>query len=504
MMYSLLSTLPIILILLLVFAFKRPLFQVAPLVYLAVLALAGLVWRMDLAFIGASTLRGGLIALDIALIIFGAIFFLEYFKRTGSIQRIQDNLMQLSPDLTIQVFLIAWLFGSFIEGVAGFGTPAAIVAPFLVTLGFGAPLAASVALIANTTAVSFGAVGTPIRVGFAGLNVEGVAFNASLIHAVVGSLIPLLILWVLKRSPEFKSEAPFKVYIPIALIAGFSFTLPALAFSYFISFEFISIFGAITGLLIMGTLVTKRLFLPKTNEESAKKTADLPSPLNFMRSFAPYLVLTLLLVIGRFVFGPMTFTVSLLGVLPHEIGAFNPGWAFLANIFLFGFFTQAKKEHFSSAAQAAFSKLIKAFVTILFISAFVQIMIHSDENPKSLMSMLNYLADLFQTEYYAFIAPLMGTLGSFMAGSATVSNLIFGPIASTIAQDFNLRLSWILGLQLVGAAIGNMIALQNIVAVQATVQAEGKEREIFKTVFFPCVVYLSLAGIIGLALSLIW
>jgi lactate permease len=115
----------------------------------------------------ASFVEAGAITLGVLLILFGALFLVEQLRAAGAVRAIERWLGSLSPDPRLQVLLVAWLLGSFFEGAAGFGTPAAITAPLLVALGFSPLLAVVLALVGDSVAVSFGAVGTPVLVGMA-------------------------------------------------------------------------------------------------------------------------------------------------------------------------------------------------------------------------------------------------------------------------------------------------------------------------------------------------
>ena len=136
-----------------------------PLVYLAAVILAWGVWRVDLQHIAASTVQGLFIAFDLLLIIFGAILLLKTLEHSGAVAAIRGSFRDISQDRRVQVVIIAWLFGSFIEGAAGFGTPAAVTAPLMVALGFPPLAAVMLGMMIQSTAVTFGAVGTPILIG---------------------------------------------------------------------------------------------------------------------------------------------------------------------------------------------------------------------------------------------------------------------------------------------------------------------------------------------------
>jgi lactate permease len=136
-----------------------------PLSYLTAAALALAVWKVPFPQVAAASINGLVVAASILFIIFSAILLLNTLQQSGALQVIRNGFINISSDRRVQVIIIAWLFGTFIEGSAGFGTPAAVCVPLLVGLGFPAMAAVIAGMTIQSTPVSFGAVGTPILVG---------------------------------------------------------------------------------------------------------------------------------------------------------------------------------------------------------------------------------------------------------------------------------------------------------------------------------------------------
>ena len=160
-----LASLPILTIFVFMVGLKWPATRAMPLAFLVTIILAAFVWETPLNWISASTLNGLVITFEIILIVFGALALLFTLRESGALSAINRGFTNISPDKRIQVIIVAWLFGGFIEGAAGFGTPAALAAPLLLSLGFPALAAVMLALIANGAAANFGAVGTPTIIG---------------------------------------------------------------------------------------------------------------------------------------------------------------------------------------------------------------------------------------------------------------------------------------------------------------------------------------------------
>ncbi|MBN1262209.1 MAG: L-lactate permease, partial [Anaerolineae bacterium] len=212
---------PVLAVFIFLVVLRLPAMKAMPISLVLTVILALLLWRVPAVQMAAAVCEGIFIALSIIWIVFGALLLLNTLQASGAVNAIRDGFMHISPDRRVQTIIVAWLFGAFIEGAAGFGTPAAICAPLLVALGFPPLAAVVVALIADSSPVSFGAVGTPVLIGVTrGLSagatppplvVEGlgaqsladfvrsVAVQATLIDLVTGTLIPLVLVVILTR-----------------------------------------------------------------------------------------------------------------------------------------------------------------------------------------------------------------------------------------------------------------------------------------------------------------
>ena len=162
---TILSLLPIIAVAVFLVILRWPASRAMPLSYAVAIVLALAVWQVPVVQIVAASINGLIVALTLLYIIFGAILLLNTLQEGGALKTIRQGFTDISPDRRVQVIIIAWLFGAFIEGSAGFGTPAAVAVPLLVSLGFPGMAAVTAGMIIQSTPVSFGALGTPILVG---------------------------------------------------------------------------------------------------------------------------------------------------------------------------------------------------------------------------------------------------------------------------------------------------------------------------------------------------
>ncbi len=159
------SLTPVISVMLFLVLLRMPASRAMPISMVITALAAVFIWQMDTTLLAASVVEGLLSAITPLTIIFGAVFLLNTLKYSGAMDTIRAGFTNISSDARVQVIIICWLFGSFIEGSAGFGTPAAIGAPLLVLLGIPPVAAAVVALVADSTSVSFGAIGLPVLFG---------------------------------------------------------------------------------------------------------------------------------------------------------------------------------------------------------------------------------------------------------------------------------------------------------------------------------------------------
>jgi lactate permease len=482
---------PVLLLIFLLLVLRWPLLKAAPatFVYTALIAVWG--WDLPASHMSSVLFKGALLTIDIGLIVFGAIFFLGYLRATGAIGNMEKELLSLTSDRRLQAILLAWPFGGFIEGVSGFGTPAVIVAPLLVGIGFAPMTAILVALVANSTAVAFGAVGTPIRIGFSGLETSGVAFQAALINLVAGLSVPLMILGLVTRSESKSRGGSFFSLLPWTVFAGFAFLVPYTLFSL-LGHEFPSIFGGAVGLFLMIASLRVGFLVPKAESASFMQMA---------RAFSPYIFLLALLIMGKFAFISQQMRLNLGGGLSHNVQFFNPGFAFLTTALFLALYLKRPVRELAALAGSTLAPLRKTAISIFFITSFTYTLIATGTHDPGRPGILESLAEMIVTPALPYYASFIGAFGAFLAGSATVSNLLFGGMQAVAAEAIGFSVSWILALQLVGAGVGNMIALSNVLAVQAAVGVEGREPELLIRLLPPCLLYLVLASLAGAAFS---
>ncbi|QLC73707.1 L-lactate permease [Pseudomonas sp. LPB0260] len=543
---ALLAFSPILLAAILLIGLRWPAKRAMPLVYLLTAGIALYAWDMSLNRVLASTVQGLVITAGVLWIIFGAILLLNTLKHSGGITKIRAGFATISPDRRIQAIIIAWLFGCFIEGASGFGTPAAIAAPLLVAIGFPAMAAVMLGMLVQSTPVSFGAVGTPIIIGInsgldsaalgAQLSAQGssweiflqlITSNVAIIHALVGTLMPLIMVLMLTRffGQQKSWKAGFEV-LPFALFAGLAFTLPYMATGVFLGPEFPSLAGGLIGLAIVTCAARVGFLVPKKTWDFAP-AQDWPSewlgsvemkldalsakPMSSLRAWFPYVLVGALLVISR-VFPDVSAALkSVLLVFPDILGEsgikadfmplYLPG-GILVTVVLATFFLHRMKLRELTAAIGESSKvLLGAGFVLLFTVPMVRILINSGVNaadlPSMPIAMARYVADSVGG-VYPLLAPSVGALGAFIAGSNTVSNMMLSQFQYGVAHSLGISGALIVAVQAIGAAAGNMVAIHNVVAASATVGLLGREGSTLRKTVWPTLYYVLFTGLIAL------
>ena len=544
---ALLAFVPLLLAGVLLIGFRMAARLAMPIVFVVTALIALLAWDMTFTRVLASSLQGLILTVAILWIIFGALLLLNTLKHSGGIAAIRNGFSGISPDRRVQAIIVAWLFGCFIEGASGFGTPAAVAAPLMVALGFPALAAVVVGMMVQSTPVSFGAVGTPIVVGVSGgldkagvsetLAANGSSWDAyfqlvtsevAITHGIIGICMPLIMVAVMVRF--FGANRSWREGLevaPFALFAGVCFVVPYVLAGMLLGPEFPSMIGAMVGLAIVVPAARKGFLLPS-------RTWDFPNadswpaewigkldmtlepvegrkPLSVGMGWLPYVLLAVLLVMSR-VIAPIkealtSWSFGWSGILGEaDISGslqplYLPGGILVAVVLLTIVLHRMRMRDVSAAVSESSRTILGAGFVLLFTIPMVRILINSGVNEADLVSMpvamAQFIADSVG-DIYPLFAPSVGALGAFIAGSNTVSNLMLADFQFNVAQALGISSAMMVALQAVGAAAGNMIAIHNVVAASATVGLLGREGVTLRKTILPTLYYVIFAGIIGM------
>lgn len=541
-----LAFLPILITLVLLAGLMWPARRAMPLAWLAAAAAALFFWQMTPLRVAAATVEGFLGAFNILIIVFGAIFLLNTLIHSGAMAAISRGFNGISSDRRVQAVIVGWMFVSFLEGAAGFGTPAAIAAPLLIGLGFPPLAAAGIALIFNSTSVTFGAVGTTIVVGI-GTALEGllpggaaesalflyrVGIIAALFNLTVGTFLPVLALALMTRwYGEKRSYKEGLAAAPFAFFGGICFTVPQLLTAYFFGPELPSVLGGLIGMPLVVGAARLRFLTPRTNWDfpppgsagwdeywgrPAVEGAEAPTqrPISLVAAWLPYLLVAALLVLTRLpvvglkdlllawsiswshIFGQEGVAYAVQPLYLPGLIPFLPAAFFAARLF------RMDGARLKLAWRVTVRQLTPAAIALLFAVALVRILVHSGVNQAGLESMLLSLSNFAACAAggaWPLVSPFVGVLGAFVSGSNTVSNLLFGGFQYSVSETLGYPHAVILALQAVGGAVGNMFAIHNVVAACAVVGIAGREGTIIRKNLLPALLYAFAAGLLGTA-----
>ena len=491
---GLLALLPIIVVAVFLVGMKWPASKAMPLSYITVVVIGYFVWGLSGMQIVGGSVKGLVVAVGLLYIIFGSILLLNTLQESGGLQQIRKGFTDITKDRRIQVIIVAWLFGSFIEGASGFGTPAAVAVPLMVGLGFPALGAVVSGLIIQSTPVSFGAVGTPMRVGVgSGLgngsesivndyaaqlgfkiidaagNINSVAYDnfiafvaskVALFHFIAGALIPLfLVAFLTKLFGKNKSFSEGLAVWPFAIFAAFAMTVPYVLVGTFIGPEFPSMIGGATGLFIVITAAKKGFLLPKgepwdfrpKSEWDKSWTGSIeikdigkPGGMSSTMAWSPYFLIAALLLLTRLVPAITIFLKSLTLKIPAIAGigssfgfGYSPGSVFVVVSIITFFLHGMKPDAYARAWKTSAKTMLGAGSALIFTVPMVQVFINSgggsagfDKMPYALAAATYALTG----GMWPIFCTIIGGLGAFVAGSNTVSNMTFSLFQFKTAQ----------------------------------------------------------------------
>ena len=495
----------------------------------AALLVAVLGYHMPVAMAGKAALFGGFTGLlPIGWIVLNIIFLQQLCEQNGSFKVLQASLSGITDDRRLQLLLIAFCFGAFFEGAAGFGTPVAVTAGILIGLGF-SPLAASgLSLIANTAPVAFGALGTPV---ITLAKVHG--YDLMEVTAMIGRqlpffslLVPFWLIWAFAGR-----KAMWDIW-PAVLVTGVSFAIPQYLVSNFIGPELVDIIAALVSMASL--ILFLRVWQPKTvwtsaslkghEPEGATGQAGRPAAAaqystgEIVRAWTPWIILTVFV----FVWGlppvknyfnglfapkfPMDGLHNLILRMPPVVAKPSPESA----VYVLNLLSATGTGILLSAiAGALFMRygvgaIVRTFFRTLWLVRY------------SLLTIVLMLALGTLTRYsgsdttlglafantgalYPFFGTLMGWLGVAMTGSDTASNVLFGGMQKVAAQQLGLAPNLMGAANSSGGVMGKMIDAQSIVVASTATRWVNHEGDILRFVFFHS---LSLAALVGVLVTL--
>jgi lactate permease len=499
---------------------------------LAALIIATIGFGMPADMAAKAAFYGGLTGLvPIGWIVLNIIFLHQLTEQNGSFKVLQDSIATITEDRRLQLLLIAFCFGAFFEGAAGFGTPVAVTAAILIGLGF-SPLAASgLSLIANTAPVAFGAMGTPV---ITLAKVHG--YDLMAVSGMIGRqlpffslLVPFWLIWA------FAGRKAMKDIWPAILVTGLSFAIPQFIVSNYIGPELVDVIAAMSSMICL--VLFLRVWQPKEiwrsvslkgheNDGGEAKPAEKfaqHSRADIIRAWMPWIILTVFVFLWGMpavknffngIFAPkfpieglhnMIEKVAPAVKMPHKESA----------VYVFGLLSATGTGILLAsivgglAMKYSFSQLITSYGRTIWLVRYslLTIVLMLGLGTLTRYSGLDTTLGLAFANtgmFYPFFGTLMGWMGVALTGSDTASNVLFGGMQKVAAEQLGLSPNLMGAANSSGGVMGKMIDAQSIVVASTATRWFDREGDILRYVFFHSIALACLVGIFVSLQAYVW
>lgn len=491
---------------------KMPAYKASTIAFILTALIAVSIFNMSIISSLQASFEGIMLALfPIIWVIISALFVYNLTVETGNMDVIKQMLSGISQDRRVQTLIIAFAFGGFLEAVAGFGTAVAIPAGIMIAMGFQPVLAATVCLIANTIPVAFGVLGIPVitLAQVTSLSVTKLSLYIALQLLPFAVFLPMVLIFVITGSVK-----KIKGVIGVCIISGLAFAGGQTITAIYIGPELAAVVGSIVALIaiVVWVKISPIKVVWRFDNELQVKETELQNnkeanneSLSMKKSFvawAPYISILVIILATRFL--------PILNFLNHYPFVIKKQFYFgvEGKALLFQLATSGGSVLFISAIigglvqGATIGKIIKTLIntikqikktilTVLSIVALAKIMGYS-----GMVSLISSSVAYLSGGFYPLIAPLIGALGTFITGSDTSSNILFGSLQKNTAIQLHVSQEWLVAANGSGATAGKMISPQSISIATAATDLSGKEGEILGKTFKYCIVYVVLMGIL--------
>ena len=473
---------------------KMPAHKTCSFTVILTLAIAIICWRMKFIDGITATVEGMAIALwPILLVIVAALFTYNLAVETKTMDVIKKMLSSITTDKRIQVLILAWGFGGFLEAVAGYGTAVAIPASILASLGFNPLFAAVICLLANTVPTAFGALGIPVTTlaTVTGLEVVHLSYVTSIQLAGFIVLIPFLLVILTEKSIK-----ALKGVVGITLISGITFAVPQIFIAKYLGADLPALVASICSMAC--TILMAKVM----NKEKVETKEDKIGLKEGVLAWLPYILLCGLILIAS----PLVPSInSLLAKASSNIHIYTgdatsttafswintPGMMILIATFIAGLIQKLKFTYMLDVLKRTVIQLKTSFITIMSIVAISKIMSHS-----GMTSSISFGLCAITGSFYPLIAPLLGAIGTFVTGSDTSANILFGALQTEAAKSLSIDPYWIAAANTAGATAGKMISPQSIAIATSATGLIGSEGKILSTTVKYCLGYVIILGLI--------
>ena len=443
----------------------------------------------------------------ICLVIVAAVFTYNLVVHTKNMELIKKMLTSVSKDKRILVLIISWGFGGFMEGMAGFGTAVAIPAGILCGLGFDPIFAAMICLVANTTPVAFGSIGIPTvtAANVTGFSPHMTASYVVLQLAIMVILVPFFLVFITGKHEGAKGLGDYKEILFITLMSGVSFLIPQYLTAKFIGAELPAVIGSVCSMAV--TIILAKVMLKgkssKFDVEIEEKEDERSLTVkDALVAWSPFiLVLVFLLLTSTLVpaiHDPLSAIKSNVPIYTGEGAApytftwvATPGVLILIAAFIGGIIQKCPIGEIFGVLGKTIVQMLKTIITIMAVLATAKIMGYS--------GMTQSIADFIVRvtgSFYPLVAPLIGSIGTFVTGSSTSSSVLFSKLQASTGAELNINQIWLVAANTVGSTAGKIISPQSIAVATAATATVGKESEILTKVIKYFVLFAVIYGLV--------
>jgi lactate permease len=507
---TLVAALPVLTLFFVLVALKKRVWFSAMCGMLMAVFLALVVFRMPAPMVGAAAVNGVIFGiLRIAWIVIASMFLYNIAVETGQFQVMKDSIASLSSDKRLQLVLIAFCFGAFLEGAGGGGAPVAIAGSFLIGLGFPPFQAATLCLVANTAPVAWGGAGNPLRVlaGVTGL-------DEMALSAMTGRILPplslILPLWLVRSMVNWKET---REVWPALAVSGLSFAAMQFYWSNFIDNNLVDVVSAIFSLLVMVAFL--KFWRPANVLKIGEQSADIPqhSTTTILKGWSPFALSSIFIFIAGYpainkyltfasLRQPMPMLHNLVLRVPPvapnlpegaivDLNVLSlPGTAIFISTILVSLWLGLSPGKTFRILARTFKELIPSLAAISFMVGLAYVTRYSGMDTVMGLSLTR------TGSLYPFFGAMLGWLGVALTGTDAGSNALFGNLQKVTAEQLGLSAVLMGAANSAGGVMGKMIDAQSIVVSSAATHQTGNEASIFKAVFKHSVVLASLVGII--------
>ena len=506
--HFLLAMLPIIWLIIALSGLKMAGHVACPIALIITAVEALFLWKQKIIDVLTGGLEGFAMAIwPICLVIVAAVFTYNLVVHTKDMELIKKMLTSVSKDKRILVLIISWGFGGFMEGMAGFGTAVAIPAGILCGLGFDPIFAAMICLVANTTPVAFGSIGIPTvtAANVTGFSPHMTASYVVLQLAIMVILVPFFLVFITGKHEGAKGLGDYKEILFITLMSGVSFLIPQYLTAKFIGAELPAVIGSVCSMAV--TIILAKVMLKgkssKFDVEIEEKEDERSLTVkDALVAWSPFiLVLVFLLLTSTLVpaiHDPLSAIKSNVPIYTGEGAApytftwvATPGVLILIAAFIGGIIQKCPIGEIFGVLGKTIVQMLKTIITIMAVLATAKIMGYS--------GMTQSIADFIVRvtgSFYPLVAPLIGSIGTFVTGSSTSSSVLFSKLQASTGAELNINQIWLVAANTVGSTAGKIISPQSIAVATAATATVGKESEILTKVIKYFVLFAVIYGLV--------